>query len=182
MLFEFQQTFVPPLREFVDQFNRAYAGKAATFSDHIAATSADVRINMPGGATISLQFQVILESAFMRHVETTDFFGHSYTRLELQIPKVRERRVQGWGVLQASDGKGINVLLVERPGEIYGEWMMLINTAGMFFGVARRPEPFAFQFGELEKAVAYIGVLGEYQVYAKPFDLEYVKEFVSNYA
>ena len=182
VLFQFQQTFVAPLREFIDQFNRAYAGKGATFSDHIAPASADVRINMPGGATISLQFQVLLESAFMRQVERTDFFGHQYTRLEQQMPKVRERRVQGWGVLQASDGKGINVLLVERPGEIYGEWMMLINTAGMFSDVGRRPEPFAFEFSELEKAVAYIGVLGEYQVYAKPFDLEYIKEFVSNYA
>src|SRR5207302_6231680 len=64
VLFQFQQTVVAPLKEFMDEFNRAYAGKAATFSNRISGTSADVRINMPGGANISLQFQVLLESAF----------------------------------------------------------------------------------------------------------------------
>jgi hypothetical protein len=181
VLFQFQQTIVASLKEFIDEFNRAYAGKGATFSDRIAETSANVRINLPGGASVSLEFQVLLESAFMRQVKKTDFFGDQYTSTELQLPKIRERRVQGWGVLQASDGKGINVLLVQRAGEIYGEWMMLINTSGMFSGVQRRPEPFAFPFSELERAVAYIGVLGEYQVYAKPFDLEYVKEFIGEY-
>ena len=182
VLFQFQQTIVASLKEFIDEFNRAYAGKGVTFSDRIAETSANVRINLPGGASVSLEFQVLLESAFIRRVERTDMFGDRYSRLELQIPKVGDRQVQGWGVLQASDGKGINVLLVERPEKIYGEWMMLINSNGMFSGTFQRPEPFAFNFAELEEGVNYIGVLGRYQVQSKPLDLNYVKEFIAAYA
>jgi serine/threonine protein kinase len=180
--FQFQQTFIPPLREFIDEFNRAYARSPARISDSADTRSVQLSIWMPGGATISLQFQVVLDSAFTRRIERTDPFGDRYTRVGVQVPQVRDRRVQGWGFLQASDGKGINILLVERADEIYGEWMILINRSGMFSEGSYRPEPFAFDFAELEEGVRYIGVLGRYQVEPKPLDLQYIKEFISNYA
>jgi serine/threonine protein kinase len=182
VMFQYEQSIVAPLRAFIEQFNSVYARTSAGFHNHSSEVSAQMRINMPSGASISLEFQVLLENAFTRNIERVDDFGQRFSRKVVRMPKIHDRPIQGWAVFEGSDGRGFNILLLERASEIYGEWMMMINTAGMFSGVERRPEPFAFNGAEIETAVGCVGVLGQYQVSVKPFDLAYVKEFISNYA
>jgi hypothetical protein len=79
-----------------------------------------------------------------------------------------------------TDGRGINLLLVERSGEIYGEWLMMLNTQGFFGHQTSRPEPFAFDYGELPKEVRNIGALHAYQSRIEPFDVAFIKQFVSD--
>lgn len=176
-----QQQVIEPLVAFVEDFNQHYSGEGISASPGLNETSALLYLSMPSGARIGFNFYVALEEAFVRSEQTHDAFGHAFQRTVVRIPKFRGDRVQGWGVLRASDDRGINILLVEQPNQIYGIWWMLINTSGFFSSERRKPEPFAFGFEELEQAVGLIDVLGQYQVKAEPFSISYIKEFIAGY-
>jgi hypothetical protein len=183
VLFQFQQTIIEPLVEFVDEFNRNYSGARAVASPIVNYSNASLQINMPSGKSLAINFYVLLEETFRRRVHQTDDFGRQFERVEIQMPHLKGRRIQGWGVVDASDHRGINLLLVEQSGQIYGDWFMLINTLGFFpSSTITQPEPFAFPVSELEQAVSLVGVLGQYQVKAEPLDdLAYLKHFIAEY-
>jgi hypothetical protein len=182
VLFQFKQAIVEPLEEFISDFNQQYSGVSAVISSSADGLSGRFNVSMPSGGSIAGQFYVLLEETFRRRVRRQDMFGDVFERQEIQIPHYRGRRIQGWAVIEASDRRGLNLILVEQEGQIYGEWFMLINTSGMLSSGLDRPEPFAFSFNELEEGVSLIGVISRYQVQAKPLDLAYIKEFIANHA
>jgi hypothetical protein len=99
-----------------------------------------------------------------------------------QSPKVNERRVQGWGAINGSDGRGFNVLLVERPDELYGEFFMMLNKAGFLTTRNKTPpDPFAFGLDQLEEGVRMIHVLNQYHSDVKPFDTGAYVQFIAEY-
>ena len=86
-----------------------------------------------------------------------------------------------WGLVRAGDGKGFNLILVEQSGEIYGEWMMLINKMGLPANVEDRPEPFPFGLDELEEEIRHIDAMHIYSTQVKTLDIGYVKAFIADY-
>ena len=74
-------------------------------------------------------------------------------------------------------------MLLEKAGEIYGEWSLLVNTDGLFTVPGpRRPNPFAIPLDELEGKIHYIGVMSAIQMTLQPFNIDYIKQFISEYA
>ena len=59
------------------------------------------------------------------------------------------------GVMCDQSGRGFNLLLLEVPGGLYGEWFVLNNTNS---GFNRNPriEPFGFTIQELPKEIVHI--------------------------
>jgi len=182
VVFQCQQSLITPVREFVAEFNTQYVGRPATFSQQVDAAGARFNIGMPSGARIEFSFHPLLESAFTRTIRRRDDFGAEFSRVEIRMPMLNGRKVVGWGVLEGTDRRGFNILLVEQSNGIYGEWLLLINTNGMFPSGLQKPEPFAFAFDELEEGVGMVNVLGRYQVRVQPFDVGYVNEFIARYA
>ncbi len=181
VLLQVQQQVIEPLIAFIDNFNQHYPGEWISASPGSDEKSALLYLSMPSGARIAVNFHVTLEEEFVRSEQIRDDFGRSFRRTVVRVPKLKDRHIQGWGVLKASDDRGINVLLVEEPNQIYGVWWMLINTSGFFGAGQPRPEPFAFPFDELEEGVGLVGVLGHYQVKAEPLSISYIKEFIAGY-
>lgn len=146
-----ESTLIPPIKGLVREFNAHYAGAKAVISEWASSESMMKReVRFPSAKSVFIHFAVVREEEFMRRLPIEEY-GRIYERNVNQCPKFRDRRVQGWGVIKGSDGRGFNVLLVERPGEIYGEFMVMFNKVGPF-AVSIKPiaEPFAFEFDDLE--------------------------------
>lgn len=179
VLFQAKQTVVEPLRELVNQFNEHYAGAQARISEALFGHEIRFGIKLPSSEDVVFIFRVVLPEHFIVDVEYEDY-GRTFTRREIRVPKYKDRTIQGWGTFYGTDGRGINLLLVERSGEIYGEWLMMLNSQGALGHQTSRPEPFAFDFEELPKEVSLIGALHIYQSKVEPFDVAFIKQFVSD--
>ena len=85
------------------------------------------------------------------------------------------------GGLESSDGKGINIVLVESELDEYGDFSILENThSGFAQSRDNRPDPFAFTSNELLKEIHNIGAMHIYSTKVNAFDIEKFVSFVSN--
>lgn len=173
-------TLVAPLAELVDQFNREYSGqKASLAADDANATRFRCAILFPSARSVTIEFRVLLDEHFIREIPSN--FQYRSPRRKVCIPTFQGRRVQGWGIVQSSDGRGFNVVLVDRTGEVYGEFLLLANSMGFPSQAKERPNPFAFAFNEIEHEFALIDATHIYSTKVEPFDANYLREFVASY-
>jgi len=113
--------------------------------------------------------------------EESEDYGILSRRRVTRIPHLRGRKVLAWGAIWGSDGRGLNILLLEEAGALYGEWVMLLNKSGAFATVQTRPEPFAFAKSELEEEIPRVGSIHVFSSEVKPLDIGYLKEFIADY-
>jgi hypothetical protein len=139
-----------------------------------------IKISLISGRSIEVVLEPIIERNFIRKVQRNNFFGELATVIENQTPYLNKRKVVAWGVLYVDDKKGFNILLLEKEGEIYGEWVILENANS---GLSRnmRPEPFAFQLNELEKELQLVNVMHIYNLKTLNFDINKFYEYISMY-
>lgn len=97
----------------------------------------------------------------------------------MQLPTCRGRKIKAWGGLYIEQ-KGFNIILLESNDELYGEWLLLENT-NSGFSTKRRPEPFAFEFNELEKEIQYIDVMHIYNTKVENFNIEKFMTYIQIY-
>lgn len=179
--YQFKKDIYKPIQEFIDIFNKAYPQGEITITPEGRISryeSIEMKINLISTKVIGIKLKPILEKDFIRKVTRREF-GEEYTRVELQIPTYRGRKIKAWGGLYIEQ-KGFNIILLENNNELYGEWILLENT-NCGFSTRRRPEPFAFEFNELEKEIQYINVMHIYNTKVEAFNIEKIMSYVQIY-
>ena len=178
---QIEPTIIKPIQELIDEFNRHYSSAKASISEGSSNDKqTSYQLYFPSGNRVEIVFRVCLEEDFVRETRHNDY-GRVFTGRKVAIPRLRDRPVQGWGFIKGSDARGVNLVLVETAGELYGEFMMLVNKMGIPANVEQRPEPFPFDFDELEEEIRRIGAIHIYSTDIREFDPEFIKEFVANY-
>ncbi|MCH7963100.1 MAG: serine/threonine protein kinase [Bacteroidetes bacterium] len=127
---------------------------------------------------IIIELDVIIEEKFWKEFEVSDF-GRSFIKRELRVPKLYNRNIVAWGHVKANDQRGFNLVLLENPNDIYGEWYTSFNTNSALVR-SERIEPFAFEFSEIEREIQITGM----HIYVKSISqlsVDRIKEFISNY-
>jgi hypothetical protein len=172
---------IEPLRPFLQDFNSRYQKRNATLTPEAGKLSRQHVIQAPGGR-VEFRIEPLLDEAFIREREVPDFYGDSVRRRrQVERPHLKGRKILAWGFVRGYDHKGFNLLLLERPGEIYGDWVLLFNKVGFFGSAPQRPEPFAFDFQELEQEVRNVGAMHIYATDVRELEDKLLKEFVANY-
>lgn len=177
--YQFKTDIYKPIYELIDTFNKSYPqGKIIiTPEERISRHELiEVKINLISRKVIDIKLKPILEKDFMRKVTTRDF-DEEYTRNQLKIPEYRGRKIKAWGGLYI-EKRGFNIILLENKDELYGEWIILENTNS---GLSQRcrPEPFAFEFNELEKEIQYVNVMHIYNSKVEELDIEKFMMYIS---
>jgi len=160
---QFKQAILEPIKSFTEKLNSEYRGEQIVFD----AAFMRGNFTFPSGKRVEIA------------VEPTASEGIS--RIIKSPPVLRGQKILAWGSLLGSDGRGINLLLVEQPGAVYGDWMMLLNKSGFFANQRRRPEPFAFALDELANEIRNVGVLGAHSIETKLLDIAFLKQFIADY-
>lgn len=134
---------------------------------------------MVSGKHLDIQMKCLVDEDFYRMVIN---FSFDNKVRRLYRPTLRNKKVLAWGYLKDSEGGGFNILLVENEGELYGEWYTLWNTnSGIFAHRQRQPEPFYFDFNEIEKELPLITATDIYNTEVKPMDMAmFLGYFVTN--
>lgn len=177
--YQFTKDIYRPIQEFIDTFNKAYPQGKITITpvERISRyDSINVEINLVSGSKVEIKLKPILDKDFIRKVTRREF-GEEYTRVELQLPEYRGRKIKAWGGLYINK-RGFNILLVQNQEELYGEWLILENTnSGLV--QSNRPDPFAFDFSEIEKGVQQINVMSRYNSKIEEFNIEKFMAYIS---
>lgn len=181
VLSQVEQSAVSPLMELVAEFNRQYPGNKAweNYERPVGGTHLRYEIGFPSNRGIEIMFQILLERDFVRTIQPD--WRHIHPHSTVCIPTFKGRRVQGWGAVRGSDGRGFNILLVERPNELYGELIIMRNQMGFPSNAQPRPEPFAFGLQELERELQLIDAMHIYKTITATFEIDYLRDFVVGY-
>lgn len=182
VLSQAEQSIIYPVRELISEFNRRYPGDKASekFESPEGGVHFSYVVNFPSRHTVSVDFRVLLEKNFVRHLPADS--RHMSSRIEVCIPKFNGRRVQGWGIVQGTDGRGFNILLVERADEVYGEFVLVKTTVVSNPQTGQRIDPAAFQYTDLEQHLQLNLVSQLYSGNSQEFDIEYLRDFIASYA
>ena len=178
VLHQYHKDVISPIKEFIDDINSKSDGAKIEFNPN---KNSFLNTIIYRHSPIRIELRVILEEAFYRDVKIKDY-NQVISRRELRIPKVNKRKVLAWGMIKANDKRGFNILLLENPESIYGNWLLLFNRhKAMAIQKSNRPEPFPFEFNELEKEINLINAMHIYVTTKSDLDLNIIKEFLSNY-
>jgi serine/threonine protein kinase len=178
ILYQYHKEIILPIKNFIDDINSKSDGSKVSF--HVDRNSFLNTIEY-SNYIIRIELKPIIDEDFYREVEINDF-GQVITRRELRIPKIQNRIVLAWGFIKANDKRGFNILLMEKPESIYGNWLLLFNKHSVVaLPRDNRPEPFPFEFSEIEKEISYLGAMHIYVTTKTDLDLNIIKKFLSNY-
>lgn len=179
--YQYANDIYNPIKEFIEEFNRRYTGGQITMTPLNSMDSSEIytKIHLVSGKTLTIQLKALFDNDFIREVPSQ--FERGITHKKVVRPVLRDnKKILAWGYLKSPDNTGFNILLVENKEDIYGEWVMLINT-NSGFGRVRRPEPFPFEFNELEKEIPLIYALHIYNTEVLPLNIEKFQEFIVMY-
>ena len=175
--FQLNNEIIQPIKNFVEEFNNKYEGGSIKFKE----SAFECSLTTPAHNRITMKIEPVLKDNFYRQ-RTVNDYGRQVFLTELRIPEVNKRKVMAWGYLMGSDGRGFNLVLLEKPKEVYGEWHVLINRLSAFGRADRqRPTPFPFEFDELEKEIQNIRAVHIYSTDVRLLDIDYVIEFIAEY-
>lgn len=167
------------LKEFVDKFNDK-CDEDSKIDISFNSESISINITFSNRNSINIQVYPIFEEHFYRKRSMGDFGSHfDYT--ELSIPEYNHKKLMAWGIIKASDGKGMNILLVESEESLYGFWVTLVNKNSVIANRQRLPEPFAFEMDELERELKLIIAIHIYSTKHQVLDINNLKQFISDY-
>ena len=179
--YQFKKDIYVPICEFIDSFNSQYPnGKISIDKFDIGnyKNSIDVNLKLVSGKNINLRVEPILESNFVRTEKFKNGFGEIATKTAVKTPKYRDNPISAWGGLYSDDGRGFNILLIEKKDELYGEWLIIMNT-NSGFSRDRRIEPFAFKLNELEKEIQSVNSTHIYNSEIISLNIEKFYEYIS---
>lgn len=174
--YQFQNDIFNPIKEFIESVNFKRPDDVISINQ----VSNKLSINY-SRKSVYLDYRYIIEEDFYRYVPENDF-GRNIQRKILDLPTYRGSRIKAWGFLKASDRRGFNIILVDQPDNDYGYFVMLFNTHHQMGGHRdNHPDPFPFEFNELEKEIKLITAMHIYHTQQILLDLKTIKEFVSGY-
>ena len=175
--YQFEQTIQRPLVELVDQLNATLQPDEAV---NLVQTASEGVFSLKlqyNRKEVSIWFNEITESDF-RQYSQKNMWGESIK--STVRPSLRGRLIMAWGAVEASNGKGLNIILVESNDDAYGDWYILENSDnGLSFHQNRRETPFAFQKQELRKEIYNVGVMHIYNMRDRPLDTDSLIKFIT---
>ncbi|RNB82111.1 serine/threonine protein kinase [Brevibacillus nitrificans] len=179
--YQYANDIYNPLKEFIDEFNSRYTQGKITISS-LGSMETDkiiTKIHLTSGNVLTISLNALFDENFIRDVSAEfSFPGENRTFKRVVRPVLNNKKVQAWGYLKDHNNKGFNILLVENPEDsTYGEWFILKNT-NSGFGRTNRPEPFPFEFNELEKELPLIRATHIYNTEVIALNLQEFYEFI----
>ena len=175
--YQFEQAIKRPLVELVDQLNATLRSDEEVKLNQ-TSNEGDFSLRLPyNGKEVSIWFKEINESDFSEHSKKS-MWGESFK--SIIKPSLRGKRIMAWGAVEASNGKGLNILLVETEEDEYGDWYILENSdSGLSSNRSKRETPFAFKRQELRKEIHNVGVMHIYNIRDKPLNSVSLIEFIT---
>lgn len=179
--YQFDTAIVPPLNEFINRFNSKYpSGVIRIQSNYRDEKSSKITIKLVSGKELDIEIVALLEKDFTRSREINDY-GEKIRRTETKMPLLNNRKIFAWGRLNSTEQTGFNIFLLEKSGEIYGEWFLMENTNSGLGSRRPRPEPFGFELSELEKEIQYIKTISAYNSKILPLEIDMFFQYVLKY-
>jgi len=175
IFYRLKNAIVDPAKEFIEEFNSKYAGEGLRI--HQASKGIAYFITLGQNKRIEIVVKPLFDEDFYRD-QVIDDYGHRTKVTQLERPLYDDRKIMAWGHSRGPDGRGFNLILVEKVGDIYGEWYILKNTNSVAVAKPRLPEPFPFDFRELEKEIRHIKIHHIYKTEVRPFQIDYLIELI----
>ena len=169
----FNEKLILPLKEFVDELNSHLIDDKISFNE----SSLQINIGFSNGKYVSISCSVIYEEYFYRE-RYYEWLGQRKSKSELRMPKLRNENIIAWGIIKASSKKGYNLLLIEKSDDPYGNWILLTNTNNALSTRNRTPEPFYFDYRELEGELPHINALHIYDMKDEPLNLDKIYNLI----
>lgn len=177
--YQFKKNILEPFKKFIEEFNERYASGKIQIKSEFSDTSYE--ITLVSGVTLMLDIRPLFDKELYREKEIGDYGQRTVVR-RLERPLLQGRKILAWGYLKSlRGGKGFNIILVEKEGDIYGEWFVLINTNNPLFGHQRRSEPFHFEFNEIEEEIRHVNATHIYSTRVEAFNLNHIVKFIEEY-
>ncbi|WP_135557116.1 serine/threonine-protein kinase [Paenibacillus cymbidii] len=180
--YQYSNDIYNPLKGFIDEFNSRYtqgkikiSGLGSMDSDEITT-----KIHLLSGNVLTIILKALFDEDFVRDVPAEFSFPGERKRTFKRVvrPVLDNRKVLAWGYLKEHNNKGFNILLIENPEDsTYGEWYILKNK-NSGFGRTTRPEPFPFEFNELEEEIQLIRATHIYTTEVISLNLQEFQEFI----
>ena len=149
---QFEQQIKQPLQEFIDEFNNKHVESIM----ELVEGWDDCEIYIENKYLVGIAWTPIFEEDFYKGWIDKGYSVDGEREKVFELPKLRDRGIMAWGTIKSASGKGYNILLAEVVGDIYGEWMVLVNTNFSSVRKDRLPEPFCFELKELEEEIKHI--------------------------
>jgi eukaryotic-like serine/threonine-protein kinase len=156
--YQFKNCIYDPFMNFISEFNQKYTGspiKVQTFND-LSSEQIKISVLLPHKRG-AFQIKPLYDKDFVKIRE--DRFFESKRKVVVR-PKIKNHLIMAWGFFEIENSQGLNLLLLENEGEMYGKWIILKNKVGFGYQIRNLKEPFAVDFDSLEEVVNHIGVLG----------------------
>lgn len=167
-----------PLKEFIEEFKAT--AKDENIEIKFDIESHTIHINFSTYISFYINIFPIFEEDCYKNIQVQDF-GQWKQIKKLIIPEYNHKKVIAWGFLEAKDGRGINLLLVESDEDDYGYWVSLLNTNSIITNNPRTPEPFPFSMNEIETELPLINTTHIYNTKHQILDINMLKKFISEY-
>lgn len=160
-----------PIKELIDDFNKTYAsGKIALSTYKVGINRINqIQANTVSGKRLNIIINIVIEDKFEQEYQDP-FFGQWYKK-EYR-PKLNNKEILAWGSVYFEDLLSYNLILLDDEKNMYGKWYQLKNKNAVFNPEPRYPEPFAFDFNELEEEIQQINSTHIYTSCLEEFNKE----------
>ncbi|WCK53911.1 serine/threonine-protein kinase [Aneurinibacillus sp. Ricciae_BoGa-3] len=179
--YQFSNFVYQPIKDLIEEFNHKYDGgqtiSITTFNPYkMNNKNFTVRINLISGKYLEIRIQCLVDEDFYRDVPSYPF-GNMVKKL--CRPTLNNKKILAWGYLKDIEDGGFNIILVQNEGELYGEWYTLYNTNSGITNRPRLPQPFYFDFNEIEKELPLIYATHIYNTEVKPLQMDMFLRFLA---
>lgn len=174
---QFIDKIINPIKELIEAINLQYTSGKIHFdipnspSGHLKS-----EITLVSMRKITIQLKSLRDEDFYRDINYN--WGRSR---ELRRPIIHDRLILAWGYVKTYENIGYNIILVQNKEDMYGEWVLLINKNNPMVVNQRYPEPFPFEFNELEKEISVLGAAHIYMTQIIPFNLDEIAELIKHF-
>ncbi len=174
------KSIINPLEEKIKELNKYYHNGEIKFGEkeiHVPGKFVYI-IKIVPGKDIQIYIEGLYDFTFKYQVSPNSLINIPFPLKENLIkkvaPKLKGREILAWGFLKTSEGKGFNLFLVEKEGDLYGEWMLLENRNSAFSRRERLPEPFPFEIKEFQEELSLIDATHIYNSKIIEFNIKYI--------
>lgn len=178
---QYDSVIFEPLREFIARFNEQYAGESSIHMPADNKSSGSINfsntISTPSNK-IKIITEVVLAENHSRLVQIDRVFRDEGYKTINYVPKCENRDVLAWSQVIDNNGRGFNIILLKKDGELYGDWFILRNTNSAL-SRSHRIEPFGFELEELPKEIELIHAMHIYNSELKPLDVTDIPNFIA---
>lgn len=174
--YQLENDIIVPIKKFIEEFNsKSSSGSIRFNSDFFRG-----ELSVPSGNYFHLEIEPVFKHDFIKKIHYENQNSKRISRIDYDLPKINNEIIVAWGLIRSNTSKGFNIILAKNDTEVYGKWYLLLNTdSGLGGRLKKLPSPFAFDLKELKKEVSMIRVVDVINRKLIPFDIEYIKKFIT---